>query len=144
MPWTSGGGSPISSQPSGTGFARTETPGTTSPVSFGPLTQPSLPATSSSSLATQRQSVEKPITHKLRDGDSLSALADHYLGSAERRLEIFEANRDALKNPDVLPIGVEIKIPPKVSAPVTNVWVTPDATTLSPLTPVGKMTVGGR
>ena len=50
-------------------------------------------------------------THRVRDGDTLSLLAADYLGSSQRYLEIFEANRDLLKNPDLLPIGAELKIP---------------------------------
>jgi nucleoid-associated protein YgaU len=50
-------------------------------------------------------------THKVVDGDSLQGLAERYLGSARRAMELFAANRDVLTNPDVLPIDVELKIP---------------------------------
>ena len=50
-------------------------------------------------------------THRIVDGDSLDRLAERYLGSADRRLEIYEANRDVLPSPELLPIGVELKIP---------------------------------
>jgi len=56
---------------------------------------------------------EKPALHKIRDGDTLSALAQRYLGAAARAGEIFDANRDILSNPELLPIGVELKIPPR-------------------------------
>ena len=52
-------------------------------------------------------------THRIVDGDSLAALAERYLGSASRAGEIFRANRDVLLDPQLLPIGVELKIPPK-------------------------------
>ena len=52
-------------------------------------------------------------THRIVDGDSLAALAERYLGSASRAGEIFQANRDVLLDPQLLPIGVELKIPPK-------------------------------
>ncbi len=52
-----------------------------------------------------------PATHKVSDGDSLALLADRYLGSAQRAMEIFEANRNVLANPGLLPIGVELRIP---------------------------------
>jgi len=52
-------------------------------------------------------------THKVVDGDTLSALAERYLGSADRGREIFEANREVLPSPEILPIGVELKIPPR-------------------------------
>jgi nucleoid-associated protein YgaU len=51
-------------------------------------------------------------THKIVDGDTLGALAERYLGSKDRRLEIYEANRNVLPSPELLPIGVVLKIPP--------------------------------
>ena len=50
-------------------------------------------------------------THRVRDGDTLSSLARDYLGSSKRYLEIYEANRDVLASPDLLPIGAELKLP---------------------------------
>ncbi|MEX0714914.1 MAG: LysM peptidoglycan-binding domain-containing protein, partial [Pirellulales bacterium] len=50
--------------------------------------------------------------HTIRDGDTLSSIARLYLGSGERFLEIFEANRHRLASPDLLPIGVQLDIPP--------------------------------
>lgn len=58
------------------------------------------------------QPAPEPITHKIVDGDTLRDLAERYLGSADRYLEIYEANRFLLPGPEVLPIGVELKIPP--------------------------------
>jgi nucleoid-associated protein YgaU len=54
----------------------------------------------------------EPRTHKIVDGDTLAVLAERYLGSAARAQEIFEANRDVLPDPELLPIGAELKIPP--------------------------------
>ena len=54
-------------------------------------------------------------THRIVDGDSLHALAEKYLGSSERHLEIFELNRDLLARPDILPLGREILIPVEVA-----------------------------
>jgi nucleoid-associated protein YgaU len=51
--------------------------------------------------------------HRIVDGDTLAELAERYLGSAARAKEIFEANRNVLSDPALLPIGVELKIPPK-------------------------------
>jgi nucleoid-associated protein YgaU len=52
-----------------------------------------------------------PQTHKIVDGDTLEDLAARYLGSALRSAEIFQANRDLLSDPRLLPIGAELKIP---------------------------------
>jgi nucleoid-associated protein YgaU len=50
-------------------------------------------------------------THRIVDGDTLEGLAQRYLGSPARAREIFDANRNVLTNPRLLPIGVELKIP---------------------------------
>jgi len=55
----------------------------------------------------------EPTTHTIVDGDTLAALAERYLGRADRAGEIFNANRDLLDDPEVLPIGAELKIPPE-------------------------------
>ncbi len=51
--------------------------------------------------------------HRIVDGDSLHILAKQYLGSADRYLEIYNTNREVLPSPEVLPIGAELKIPPR-------------------------------
>jgi len=53
----------------------------------------------------------KPVTHTIVDGDTLPRLAERYLGDAQRADEIFEANRQRLPSPQLLPIGVKIVIP---------------------------------
>ena len=50
-------------------------------------------------------------SHTIVDGDTLAALAERYLGSPEAAGAIFAANRDVLSDPQILPIGVELKIP---------------------------------
>jgi len=57
------------------------------------------------------ESASAPPTHKIIDGDSLGLLAERYLGSATRAREIYEANRNVLSKPEILPIGAELKIP---------------------------------
>ena len=58
---------------------------------------------------------DEPRRHKIVDGDTLPALAERYLGSAARANEIFDANRDVLPDPELLPIGAKLKIPPRSS-----------------------------
>jgi len=55
----------------------------------------------------------KPRPYRLRDGDTLEKIAERLLGSRERAKEIFEANRDVLTQPDLLPIGITIILPPR-------------------------------
>ena len=50
-------------------------------------------------------------THRIIDGDTLAGLAQRYLGSPGRAREIFDANRNVLSDPKLLPIGAELKIP---------------------------------
>jgi len=57
------------------------------------------------------ETASAPPTHKIIDGDSLALLAERYLGSASRAMEIYEANRNVLAHPEILPIGAELKIP---------------------------------
>lgn len=54
---------------------------------------------------------ETARTHRIVDGDTLAALAQRYLGSAEDAQRLFDANRDVLSDPRLLPIGAELKIP---------------------------------
>jgi nucleoid-associated protein YgaU len=51
--------------------------------------------------------------HRIMDGDTLASLARRYLGSEDRAGEIFELNREVLPSPMLLPIGMEIRIPPR-------------------------------
>lgn len=58
-----------------------------------------------------------PRTHRVLDGDTLSKLAQRYLGQADRFYDIYEANRELLRTPDVLPIGSLLIIPDPTSEP---------------------------
>jgi nucleoid-associated protein YgaU len=71
-------------------------------------------------------------THRVVDGDSLRSLAERYLGSADRWAEIFQANRDVLANPAILPIGTALKI---VARPPEE--AESDLLPRGPLVPVG-------
>jgi nucleoid-associated protein YgaU len=65
----------------------------------------------SAAVAPPRPSAVEFTSHRIVDGDTLSGLAQRYLGSSKRFSEIFDANRDRLPSPDLLPIGVELRIP---------------------------------
>ena len=54
---------------------------------------------------------KSPRVHTIVDGDTLAALSARYYGSPHRAMEIFKANRDVLSDPELLPIGGELKIP---------------------------------
>ena len=58
--------------------------------------------------------------HVLADGDTLSRLAERYLGSAARSGEILDLNRGVLGDGSLLPIGKLLKIPPRVAPPAAG------------------------
>jgi len=64
-----------------------------------------------------RRSGEEPTTslrtHVIVDGDSLPRLAARYLDDPQRGKEIFQLNQGTLTDPELLPIGLELKIPPR-------------------------------
>ncbi len=48
----------------------------------------------------------------VREGDTLSAIAERELGSADRWTALFEANRATLSDPDELAVGTRLRLPP--------------------------------
>ena len=50
-------------------------------------------------------------TYTVVSGDSLSKIAKHFYGDANKWRQIFEANGDILKNPDLIHPGQTLKIP---------------------------------
>ncbi len=49
--------------------------------------------------------------HEVVAGDTLGAIAKRYYGNAGKYMKIFEANRDILKNPDLIKVGQKLRIP---------------------------------
>jgi len=93
------------------------------PTTFAPTAAKLVPAnrpppqqTNDSGRAQAAPNGSAPIQptrfHRIVDGDDLHKLATQYLASPKRHLEIFEANRDKLTHPDLLPIGETLTIPP--------------------------------
>jgi nucleoid-associated protein YgaU len=52
----------------------------------------------------------------VKAGDSLSAIAKEILGDANRWKEIWEANKEAVPDPNVIRVGQELLIPAKSTA----------------------------
>ncbi|MBU3031532.1 peptidoglycan-binding protein LysM [Paracoccus marinaquae] len=52
-----------------------------------------------------------PVFHTVQKGDTLSAIAKKYLGSANRYPAVFEANRPMLSDPDKIYPGQVLRIP---------------------------------
>ena len=53
--------------------------------------------------------------HTVASGDTLSKIAKKYLGDANAYMKIFEANKDVLKDPNMIKVGQELKIPAATS-----------------------------
>lgn len=53
------------------------------------------------------------IQIKLKNGMRLALLAEQYYGNKVFWVYIYEANKDVIKNPNILPVGVTIDIPAK-------------------------------
>jgi nucleoid-associated protein YgaU len=49
--------------------------------------------------------------HEVKKGDTLSKIAQQYYGDASLYMTIFEANRDILKDPNLIKIGQKLRIP---------------------------------
>ena len=50
-------------------------------------------------------------TYTVKSGDTLSKIAKEYFGDANAYMKIYEANRDQLKNPDLIKPGQVLRIP---------------------------------
>ena len=61
--------------------------------------------------ANQRRTLQR--THKVQDGDTLETLAQRYLGDRSRWHEIYEANREKIPQPGLLPLATRLVIPPR-------------------------------
>ena len=47
-----------------------------------------------------------------RGGDNLSKISKQFYGDADEYMRIFYANRDKLKDPDMIQVGQKLAIPP--------------------------------
>jgi LysM repeat protein len=50
-------------------------------------------------------------TYTVKSGDTLSKISKEHLGDANAYMKIFDANRDQLKDPDVIKPGQVLKLP---------------------------------
>ncbi|MCA9041934.1 MAG: LysM peptidoglycan-binding domain-containing protein [Planctomycetaceae bacterium] len=51
------------------------------------------------------------LIHEVRKAETLSGISARYLGSANKFMQIFEANRDVLKSPHDIRVGMKLRIP---------------------------------
>lgn len=67
----------------------------------------------SSSAPDPTQAAGRESMYTVKSGDSLSAIARREYGDAGEWRRIYEANRDLIKDPDLIHPGQELKIPPR-------------------------------
>ena len=93
--------------------------GLSGPPSGSALSAPVRPGTAAATAATTPPPAPTPVvapapetkTYVVAEGDSLAKIALKLYADAGRWPEIYEANRDQLKNANVLPVGVKLRIP---------------------------------
>ena len=64
----------------------------------------------SSSEAMAREEATVP-TYTVVKGDTLSRIAKRHYGDASKWRALYEANKDVIKNPDLIQIGWVLKLP---------------------------------
>jgi nucleoid-associated protein YgaU len=64
---------------------------------------------SSSEAMTHEEAVIP--TYTVVKGDTLGKIAKHHYGDASKWKALYEANRDIIKNPDLIEIGWVLKLP---------------------------------
>jgi len=85
------------------------------------LQQHGITSTSLSNPAElRRPAPPAAAVHIVRTGDTLSSIAAQYLGSATRFHEIFEANRDRLRDANDLRVGQELRLPGAIASGIST------------------------
>jgi nucleoid-associated protein YgaU len=84
------------------------------PVSFHPTLPPAQPNDwRPDTVMKPTVQPRPPRQYRIRDRDTLELIAERLLGNRQRASEIFEANRNVLSRPDLLPVGRTILLPPR-------------------------------
>lgn len=76
------------------------------PAGAAPAAKATAAATATAAAGTAQMQI-----HEVVKGETLSAIAKKYYGSASKYNKIFEANRDILNDPDKIKVGQKLKIP---------------------------------
>jgi nucleoid-associated protein YgaU len=79
-----------------------------------PVQEPLLPSADDPAAIENEKPSPLWRRHRIVEGDTLSALAERYLGDGARAGEIHVANMDRLASPEILPLGVTLLIPPRI------------------------------
>jgi nucleoid-associated protein YgaU len=68
-------------------------------------------AEASASQGAGAPAAAQPATYTVQAGDTLSGIARRFYGNANDYMDIFNANRDQLSDPDKIQVGQVLKIP---------------------------------
>lgn len=79
-----------------------------------------LPSTGSDGTDQHPESQNRPRTVTVRPGDTLSGLAERYLGEADQWPRIWELNRDLIDDPDLIDVGWRLVLPQVDDSPSTT------------------------
>ncbi|NVK21135.1 MAG: peptidoglycan-binding protein LysM [Kangiellaceae bacterium] len=60
--------------------------------------------------APEAEAAPKSVIYEIRKGDTLWKIAEKHLGNGARYTEIFESNKEVIKNPDLIYPGQKIRI----------------------------------
>lgn len=66
---------------------------------------------SASTAPAARESTPQPRTYVVAPGDSLSKIAQREYGNANEWRRIYDANRDIIKDPDLIYPGQTLRLP---------------------------------
>lgn len=73
------------------------------------------PAVPSAQVASASEPA--PSTYVIRDGDDLASISSRFYGHPAASAALWQANRDLIPDPDLLPIGTAIRLPPPWAVP---------------------------
>lgn len=73
---------------------------------------PVVAASATVPVAAPTTELTVPATYRVRDGDDLGSIAGRFYGHPAAASAIWAANREVIPHPDLLPIGVELRLPP--------------------------------
>lgn len=62
-------------------------------------------------VVEEAEAPPEPVFYTIQSGDSLSKIAREVYGNANKWPALFEANREVIKNPDLIYPGQQIRIP---------------------------------
>lgn len=66
---------------------------------------------STSEAMSREEAVDLQQTYTVVAGDSLSKISKHFYGDASKWKSIWEANKEQIKNPDLIQVGQVLTIP---------------------------------